>query len=338
MRSNIILVLLLLTASTFGNQLQKGGKGEVTPEDLIGMFNAFIKGIRIEIISESTLICKSSVRQLIVDGTEAIEFTYTDNYWNGTLAIADVLAGTSPVARSCSTGIDELSTEIYNYINSFDTFESWTSQISANVASHTVQLILLSSQLVTEWKKVDFNLTLVGGYLGEIAFYTLTFNSTYPNLEYSRTDPLAPAPVNELLWTTLESFYEFFTNARLVNEATVTECQNNFLNILHFNLNAYNNIQASIIQEGIFLVLDSFTFLRPGLESCAATSIEIIDNVEVVGNMIATNPEQIRTNFKENLFHISSGSAAAYAQVYHRDVVSFFKVFGGLVYNTLVRE
>jgi hypothetical protein len=338
MRSNIILVLLLFTVSSFGNQLQRGGKGEITPEDLAGFFTAFLKGIRIEIISESTFLCKTSVRQLIIAGTEAVEFTYTNNYWNGTLAIVDVLASPSPVIRNCSNGIDELSTLIYNYVNSFDTFETWMTQISQNVASHSVQLIVLSSQLVNEWKKVDVNLTLVGGYLGEMAYFTFTFNSTNPNQEYRRMDPLDPTPTNELFWTTMESFYEFFTNARLVNEATVIECQNNFLNILHFNFEAYNNIQENIIQEGIFLVLDSFTFLRPGLESCAETSIEIIDNVEVVGSRIAQNPDQIRKNFRENLFQITSGSAAVYAQVYHRDIISFFKVFGGLVYNTLVTE
>eukprot|EP00343_Euplotes_focardii_P011664 CAMPEP_0205829978 /NCGR_PEP_ID=MMETSP0206-20130828/39774_1 /ASSEMBLY_ACC=CAM_ASM_000279 /TAXON_ID=36767 /ORGANISM="Euplotes focardii, Strain TN1" /LENGTH=111 /DNA_ID=CAMNT_0053133201 /DNA_START=701 /DNA_END=1036 /DNA_ORIENTATION=+ len=108
--------------------------------------------------------------------------------------------------------------------------------------------------------------------------------------------------------------------------------------MLLFQMDAVRNVQASSVQEGLFLTLDSFVFLRPMVEQCTYSGIQIGENFNVVYNRIAENPEVIRKNFEEKLFHVLSGSAAAYAQIYHRDIISLHRVFGGLVYNTLVRS
>lgn len=337
MRNHIVLILLFLVTISLENKLHKAGKVEFTPEDFEGMLNAFLNGIRIEQISESTLPCKNSLHQFVVVGAQAVEDIMNDEAWVGTLSLADALAITPPVARNCTKGVDELSTQIYAYISSITSFEQWITQIKDNVSSNFAKLTVLSSELVAEWTQKETNFTKVGGTLGEMAYYTFTFNSTTQNIVYRRGDPLAPAPMNEVAWIIIESFYEFFTNARLANETTVNNCQNSAANMLLFHFDAYNNIKGSNVQEGIFLILDSFIFLRPSLENCAATTFEIIDNFEVVYNRIAENPEQIRKNFEQNLFHIVSGSAATYAQIYHRDIISLHRVFGGLVYNTLVR-
>lgn len=267
MRNHLILVLLFLVTISLENKLHNAGKVEFTPEDFEGMLNAFLNGIRIEKISESTLPCKESLRDFIVVGAQAIEDIMADDAWVGTLSLADALAITPAVARNCTKGVDQLSSQIYAYISSITSFEQWMTQIKDNVSSNFAKLTVLSSELVTEWTQKETNFTKVGGTIGEMAYYTFTFNSTYQNIVYRRGDPLAPAPMNEVAWIIIESFYEFFTNAKLANETTVNSCQNSAANMLLFHLDAYNNIKANSIHEGIFLILDSFIFLRPSLEN-----------------------------------------------------------------------
>lgn len=259
------------------------------------------------------------------------------NTYQGILFASDALASSSRVARNCTKGVDELSTQIFKYINSFEGFADWMANIESNVAGNFAKLAILSSQLVGEWQASNTNYTKVGGLIGEMAFYTLTFNTT-STLGYTRADPLAPAPMNIYVWTAFESFYEFMTQSQMSNETTLNDCQGSLLNMLLFHFDAYNNIMSNSIQEGIFLTLDSFTFLRPSIETCVFAGQEISTNFQTVFDRIKANPEVVRKNFEQQLFHVVSGSMATYAQIYHRDIISLHRVFGALVYRTLVRD
>jgi len=333
-----LILLALFTFSYENIETIDKNKLEFTPEDLEGFITEFLKGAHIQKISESTIPCKNSFRQLMIDGADAIDELMNNKIWDGSVSVTEVLGSTSFVARNCTNSIDELSAQFYTYIQYFDSFQSWILNIKGNVSKNMIRLSLLSAQLVDELKKDNPDFPLIGGTLGQMAYYTLSSDTKAKSLKYLRSDPLAPAPMNEYVWIAFESAFEFLTNSKMVKEPVIEGCHNNLINMLLYQMDAYRNIQANSIQEGVFLTLDSFIFLKDILVNWTDTGLEIGENFNKVYQRISKNPEIVRKNFEEKLFHVVSGSAATYAQIYYKDIISLNKVFGALVYNTLVRN
>jgi hypothetical protein len=267
---------------------------------------------------------------------EAAEDFMNNKMYDGVLGVADVLAVSGPVARNCTRSVDEMMGHVNNYIYSFDGFQSWITQVSSNVMGHFAQISLITSGIVSELNEKHSNYTRVSELTGELVFYTFTPNVTSPNLKYRRGDPLAPAPMNEVIWVTLESIYEFLSATQLVKENVIADCQGNILNMALFQSDAMNNFHADNLEESLFLTLDSFVFLRPTIEDCTVAGQQTYQNATVVFERIKKDPHTIRENFENNVFHVVSGSIATYAQIYHRDMISLSRVFGGVVYRTLV--
>lgn len=337
-KTKIIILLLILASLTIENADNSTKKLEFSPADLNGFISEFLHGAHISLVSESTIPCKNSFNQFLIDSAESIDEIMSDKVWEGTLSLTDALAGAAFVGRNCTNSVDELSEEFYNYRNSFDSFEAWIVEIEENVKKNMLILAALSAELVDEWQQEDRDYPLIGGILGRMAYNTLQSGKKTEKLKYLRNNPLAPAPMNEYVWMVFESAFEFFTNAQMVEEPLIANCHNALMNMLLFQMDAYRNIQKDVIQEGILLSLDSFVFLRPLVEQCTNTGLKIGETFDLVYNRIANNPAVVRKNFEERLFQVLSGSAATYAQVYHRDIISLNRVLGGLVYNTLVRK
>lgn len=108
--------------------------------------------------------------------------------------------------------------------------------------------------------------------------------------------------------------------------------------MLLFQIDGYNNFVASVPDEALFLTLDSFTFLKPILLECYQAGFQIGENYNKVYSKVEANPEVVRTNFEQEIARILANSVAVYSQVYYKDMVHLNKLFGDLVYRTLIRE
>ena len=108
--------------------------------------------------------------------------------------------------------------------------------------------------------------------------------------------------------------------------------------MLVFQSDAFRNFASSVTDEGIYLTLDSFTFLKPIIIDCYEAGFEIGVNYDRVYKKIEANPELVRTNFEQELYYAISDSVATYSQVYYKDLVGLNRIFGDLVYRTLIRE
>lgn len=335
----LLAILVFLVTLISGKETHSNTeKIEISVDELESMLLAFLHGIHIDVISNSTLPCKRSVDRFLYVGSEAVENLLNEKTFVGILNLTDALAATSPIARNCTSSVNQILDSFYNYVYSFDNFTHWFNQINHNVQSSMTQITLLSLNLANEFNKKDGNWTLMSDLVGQIAFLTFNSNSAYPGLKYTRGDPLAPAPINEQLWVTFESVYEFFTASRLVNETLFTDCQGALLNLILFNSDAYLNLMGDNFQQGVFLMLDSFTFLHPMVQHCYFSGIEIFENGTKVYQRISKDPQTILTNFRNNAFHVISGSIATYAQIYHQNLINLSRVFGRVVYQTLVQE
>eukprot|EP00344_Euplotes_crassus_P008304 CAMPEP_0197006738 /NCGR_PEP_ID=MMETSP1380-20130617/36767_1 /TAXON_ID=5936 /ORGANISM="Euplotes crassus, Strain CT5" /LENGTH=289 /DNA_ID=CAMNT_0042426453 /DNA_START=165 /DNA_END=1034 /DNA_ORIENTATION=+ len=282
--------------------------------------------------------CTKSVKQFILDGADAIDELLNDQTWTGTISVAEVLGGTSFIARNCTYSVDELSGQLYNYLQAFPTFESWTSMVRENVARNMVKLSLLSMQIVDEIKMTNPDFPLLGSMVGELVYYTLERETAEHVLRYLRQDPLAPSPLNKYLWATMESAFEFLKNSQVLTEEKLVNCHNNVANMLVFQSDAFHNFAASVPDEGIYLTLDSFVFLKSVLLECYDAGHQIGTNFDKVYKKIGENPDLVRTNFESELFYTLSDSIATYSQIYYRDIVGMNRILGDLVYRTLVKE
>jgi len=218
-----IFIIFLISLSYQKVDNSSSERVNFTPSDLEGFFVNFAKSAKIELVSKSTMPCSKSVKQFILDGSDAINELLSDQTWTGTISVAEVLGGSSYVARNCTYSIDELSGQLYNYLEAFPTFESWMRMVKENVSRNMVQLSLLSMQIVDEIKKANPDFPLLGSMVGELVYYTLERETVQNTLRYLRQDPLAPSPMNKYVWYGLESAYEFLKNSQILEQTRLNQ-------------------------------------------------------------------------------------------------------------------
>ncbi len=212
-------ILIILFSLSYQNVENKDvANVRFTPADLEGFITELFKGAQIQLVSKSTMPCKNSFKQMILDGADAIDELMNNEVWTGTISVAEVLGGSAFVGRNCTYSLDELSGQLYNYLESFPTFESWIVHIKDNVSRNMISLSLLTVQLTDEIKKANPDFPKLGGLIGEIAYYTLERQTVEGGLRYLRQDPLAASPMNKYLWTFLESAFEFLKNSQILEE------------------------------------------------------------------------------------------------------------------------
>jgi hypothetical protein len=221
----IVLLLLLLfcslTLENVNNEEQQ--ELEMTVEEFDKMLMAFLEEIHIDNLSNATIPCKTSFDHLVEEGMDAFTDIKNKKYYDGIIGITDVLGGSSPVARNCTKSIDELIVLYFSYVGSFDSFQVWMDTIVENVRGHMSKLTLLAASLVNELERSHPNYESIGSDIGEMVYLTMKSNTTYPNLKYTKTDPLAPAPLNKYVWVTLESLYEFIAATKIVKENILSD-------------------------------------------------------------------------------------------------------------------
>lgn len=215
----ILAVLIILISTGFAKSSGGLSPGlEFTPYDLEGFITNFLESAQISLVSKSTIPCKDSFHQEILDGADAINELLNYDTWNGMISVAEVLGGSAYVARNCTYSVDELSAQFYNYLQAFPTFESWIVQIKDNVSRNMLSLSLLTVQLTDEWKKENRDYPNLGRLLGEIVYYTVERPEYQRTLRYLRQDPIAPAPMNQYVWTTFEALFELLKNSQILTE------------------------------------------------------------------------------------------------------------------------
>ena len=332
----LITALLLLTVSSRNAPIDQ--QFGITVEELESYLMGFLYGLHIEKYANATLDWKENFDEFLRHGFETYAEFENGKYYDGILSLADTLGESSPLARNCTTTTDQILLGIHNYIHSYTSFREWITTVEANVWSNFVRISLVTNELVAEIDKKNTNYTLVFQLVGEVIFYSVDANQTEAALKYTKTDPLAPAPLNENLFVAFESVYEFLSQSKIVLEPTIGSCEGNIISLVLYETDGYNNVLAKNTEEGIMLILDSFTFLHDIIVNCTDAGTQAFTNGTNVYNKIAANPDVILDNFKANVFQVISGSAASYAQIYHKDVISLFKTFGDVVYQTLVEE
>jgi hypothetical protein len=338
-----VLLLALLVASQAKPVFVQSKQLTQSADKFKDYIIAFAKGLNIYgKITPSDDCIKSSYEAL---NFAAAGFDNYDshNWYEGTLNISDSLGALSPLAKQCDEPFEQISKIIGGYPGQFkstlDFFIKLGLNLLGNVKSMIDRAVFVKNyyskgdtaqviQTIAEMMTIQFsiNKVLLNPMLSEIIDAVV---------EYTWTDPLAPSPINPLIWSIFEGTYNLLVSSKFIGSKNLVECEGAGLNIYVFNVDAANNFQNNKEKEGLQSVLDSFTFLHQLVEGCTNTAVEMGQRSELIDKEVFANPKVIWKNFVDNLFFVFSDGLYGHASHYYRDVISFMDAVGDFFFRTI---
>jgi hypothetical protein len=295
---------------------------------------AFLKGYRIEEFIDVPAECEHQGSIIYDYAAAGLENYAHKKFYEGSLNISDALGELSPTSRECWTTVDELYTDFFGYWKHFTDFKDFFSKISLNVMTNIKPIKKDFSIVLTEILTTK-NYTNLFFYTGEMTNYIFVLEEEdyVPSpVTYTEGDPLGPNPINNvLLWTIFEGLFEFGVNSQLASRANILKCQENTLNMILLDIQAYNLLRKGDGKDAWFALTDSFTFAHNIVDGCYHTGKEIVKTIENI-----KEKGQVKKNLLHNLYFVVSGLFGTWSQVYYHDWINLLGVLGGLTYRVFV--
>jgi len=305
---------------------------------------AFVMGLDIFDKVHPSAECVSSSDAALTYASAGIDNINRRNFYEGTLNISDSLGALSPLARHCNNSIDELARLVQGYPQQFSSVGDFFLTLGMNILGN-LKPLLDRTVFVINHSSRGANTTASIQTMGEIIKITFTINPILRHpmmsdlvetvLRYTWGDPLAPTPINPVIWNTYESIYNLLVNSRFISEVNLLECQGATLNMILFNQDAANNFNNNNERQGILSVLDSFQFLHQAIEGCTHTAIEVARRSELIDKEVLANPSVIWKNTIDNLWFVFSAGVYGYAMHYHSDIIHLIDAVADFFFRTI---
>ena len=319
--------------------------GIALPTSMIREYiSAFIMGLDIFDKVHPSAECLSSSDAALTYAVAGLENINDRNFYEGTLNISDSLGALSPLARHCDGFVQELAVLVQGYPQQFSSVGDFFLTLGMNVLGN-IKPLLDRTLFVINHSSRDDNTTAAIQTVGEIIKITFTINEILRHpmmsdlvetvLRYTWGDPLAPTPINPLIWNTYESIYNLLVNSRFISGVNLIECQGATLNMILFNQDAANNFRNNNEKQGILSVLDSFQFLHQAIEGCTQTAIEIGRRSELIDKEVLANPSVIWKNTIDNLWFVFSAGVYGYAMHYYSDIIHIMDAVADFLFRTI---
>lgn len=308
----------------------------ITPAEIKNWLVAYLDGFDIDQYANTTLDCKRE-GNILYDLTAASFNNYIHSeYYSGSLNLTDALGELSPLSRVCYETVTELSTAFEQYRAHFGDFKDFMSKVSVNFMSNIKPIRKKGTEIATEFLTTK-NYTNVAFLAGEITSLTFVLDAEdyqtplTSSLKYTEADPLAPNPINDLLWIIFEGLYKFGVNSQLASKARIQSCQNNSLNMILLDTKAWDLWKKGDTKNAWFTFTDSLTLSHEILDQCYHMGQEVVTTVRNI-----QEHGQIKQNLLHNLFFVLSGLMGTWSQIWYKDWLNLLSVLGGITYRVFV--
>lgn len=309
---------------------------EFSPLDVKTWLFAFFEGYDLSRYANATAACRADGEVMYDFASAGVQNFIKDNFFIGSLNISDALGQLSSLSRSCYDTTAQLSEAFNAYWSRFGGLGDFFSYLSLNVMSHIRPIKSKATEALTIYLTTQ-NFTQIAFLSGQITNLALIsddedlLNTRFPPLRFTDADPLAPNPINDVMWTIFEGLYQFGVNAQIASKARLQGCQNASLNMALFNEQAFKAWLSNDYKSAWFAFSDSMTFAHSIVDECYHMSSEIsttIQNIREHG--------QISQNLLHNLFFVISGVFGTWSQIYYGDYLNLLGVLGGITYRVFV--
>lgn len=331
-----ILLSLLLVGNAKPVFVAEEKQIELSPKDVKTWLRAFFEGYDLSKYANATAPCRAD-GEVLYDFTSAgVQNLFNDNFFIGSLNISDALGQLSPLSRSCYDTTSQISEAFNAYLSRFGGIGDFFSFISLNIKAHFEPIKSKATEALTLYLTTS-NYTQIAFLSGQIANLALIsedeymLNTRFAPLRFTEGDPLAPNPINDVMWIIFEGLYQFGVNSRMASKARLQGCQNSVLNMVLINKQALKAWKENDRKTAWFTFADSMTLAHSIVDDCYHMSSEIsttIKNIRKNG--------QIGKNLLHNLFFVISGLLGTWSQIYYGDYLNLLGVLGGITYRVFV--
>lgn len=346
MKLNIVVLLIALVVFSSATEfsVNSADTKPQSAEQLKEYIFAFFKGLDLHSKIHPSKACIAASQDSLNFAAAGIDNYRAHNWYEGTLNISDSLGALSPLSRQCDKAFTKLAKLVSKYPKQFKSTADFFIKLGLNLLGN-IKPLLDRTLFVKNEVTHSGNTTAVIQTIGEMLSIQFSINKVIKSplmsdiadtiLNYTWTDPLAPTPVNSLVWNIFESIYNLFVNSRFISDVNIVECEGAALNMVLYNMDAANNFNNDNAKEGLLSVFDSFTFLHKAVEGCTNTAIEIGRRSALIDEKVLANPSVIWKNFVHNFFYVVSDGFYGYAQHYFRDIISLMDAVADFFYRTI---
>jgi hypothetical protein len=309
----------------------------VTPSDVREWIGAFLDGFEINKYANATVECRADNVILYNYLAAGVENYANHLFFEGSLNVSDALGSLSPLSRNCYNSTAEISSALAAYFSQFTSVWDLITTVSVHSLSNIYPIRTKATAILTEYLTTQ-NYTRVAFLSGEIATLMfvisekdLTISRRYSPLGYTEADPLAPNPINDILWIIFEGAYKFTVNSQIASKEVIQQCQEGTLNMVLLNERALDYWRTGDRKNAWFTFTDGLTFAHQIVDGCYHMGGEISTTVENI-----KEHGQISQNIRSNLFFVISGLMGTWSQIYHGDWLNMIGVLGGVAYKVFV--
>jgi hypothetical protein len=309
---------------------------EASPADVKNWLVAFLDGFEIEKYANATADCRKDGDVFYNFMAAGVDNYIKKHYLEGSLNVSDALESLSPLSRTCYDTTEELSKAFGEYWKQFKNPWDFLKVVSINAMSNVKPIKKKGTLILTELLTTK-NYTNVAFLSGQIATYIFVLDdedfymARKGGLTYTEADPLAPNPINDVMWIIFEGGYKFLINSQMASKAQIQTCQEGTLNMVLLDEKALELYKKGDHKNAWFTFADSLTFSHQIVDGCYHMGKEI-------GHTIGQIKEhgQIGKNILHNLYFIISGVMSTWSQIYYKDWLNMIGVLGGLTYRIFV--
>jgi hypothetical protein len=333
----LLLAYSVQSKPIFTNDGDLESRITVSPSDVREWIGAFLDGFEINKYANATVECRADNVVFYNYLAAGVENYVNHLYFEGSLNVSDALGSLSPLSRNCYNSTAEIAGALEAYFSQFTSVSDFITTVSVHTMSNIYPIRKKATTILAEFLTTQ-NYTRIAFLSGEIATLVFVLNEKdlmlgrkYSPLGYTEADPLAPNPINDLLWIIFEGAYKFTVNSQLASKQVIQQCQEGTLNMVLLNGKALDYWRTGDRKNAWFTFADGLTFAHQIVDGCYHTGVEISTTVENI-----KEHGQISKNLLSNLFFVISGLMGTWSQIYHQDWLNMIGVLGGLTYKVFV--
>lgn len=333
----LLIALTVQSKPIFVNDEDLEVELSVTPGDIKEWIGAFLDGFDVNKYANATVDCRKDGDVFYDYFAAGVQKYVNNHYFEGSLDVSDALGSLSPLSRTCYDTSEELTNALDAYFKQFTGLWNFITTVSVNSMSNVKPITKMGKLILTELLTTK-NYTNIAFLSGEIANLVFVLDDEdflqsrkYSPLGYTEADPLAPNPINNILWIIFEGAYKFAVNSQIASKQVIQNCQEGTLNMVLLNERALAYWRTGDKKNAWFTFADSLTFSHQIVDGCYHTGEEVattIQNIKEHG--------QIGKNILNNLYFILSGVMSSWSQIYYKDWLNLLGALGSIVYRVFV--
>ena len=308
----------------------------ITPAEVEKLLGAFLKGLGLHTVSNSSLECQSELDSVFQVAAIAIQQYEAKQWYVGTLNLTSALGLFSPLSRKCADTGDEIIVLFASFVGQFTSINDFIGKIGFNFMANLKPLKEIAGNIAKEYI-LNRNMTLIAEMSGQLVYTIIHIPKT--QLTFTETNPFAPNPLVDWLWIPFEATYHFLTRSGTVTAESLGQAEGSMANFVLDVEAAVTFQKQKDYRNAFFAYSDALSYLHGAVQGSHDTWFEFSDTWSMINTQVFKVKGAFFKNIKTNFFGIMFNEVPFIsAELFYGDWINLFGAFGLTFDKILVKD